>query len=86
MKFCATWFFWGVLSFSGVAAAGPVSEVRGLIARGQGAEARQWIERERAQAGVHPELLEAMSWIARGDLAREARDPGSVGTVLLRGA
>ena len=24
--------------------------------------------------------------IARGDLAREARDPGSVGTVLLRGA
>ncbi len=74
MKFCATWVFLGALSFSGVASAGPVSEVRGLLAGGQWAEARQWIERERAQAGVHPELLEAMSWIARGDLARKDYD------------
>jgi thiol-disulfide isomerase/thioredoxin len=58
-------FFAGV---PGKARADLVGEVRGLAKSGEADTARKLIERNRAERGLTPEVLEAMSWVARGEL------------------
>jgi|HubBroStandDraft_1064217.scaffolds.fasta_scaffold200440_1 thiol-disulfide isomerase/thioredoxin len=63
-----------LLSLQGAARADLISQVRALAGSGQSAAALQAVEQARAQGGVTPELLEALSWIARADLARKQYD------------
>jgi thiol-disulfide isomerase/thioredoxin len=67
-------FFGGAL---GRARADLISEVRGAAASGQIESAQQILQAAQNKGGVTPELLEAMSWLARAQLAQ--RDyPGAL--------
>jgi len=68
---------WSSLAFGGI-----VEQVRGVLAQGDPATASSLLESYRAQKGLDPEYLEALSWVAReafssgqldkaGDLAKE---------------
>lgn len=58
----------------GVARAEVVGEVRGSIAAGRWDDARRLVADERKQRGDTPAALEALSWIARGELAEKRLD------------
>jgi thiol-disulfide isomerase/thioredoxin len=60
-----------LLLFSIVASASIISDVRGAIGRGDFPAAAEHIRVYRAASGVTPELLEALSWMGRGALARK---------------
>lgn len=57
------------------APAGVIPDVRGAIARGDFARGAELIRDYRAVSGVTPELLEALSWMARGALAQKNYGP-----------
>ena len=56
------------------AAAGIVSEVRAAIAQKNYALAERHLESYRAQYGVTPEMIEALSWLGRGALGAKELD------------
>ena len=56
------------------AAAGIVSEVRAAIAQKNYALAERHLESYRAQQGVTPEMIEALSWLGRGALGAKELD------------
>lgn len=58
-----------LLSFT--ASASIISDVRGALGRGDVAAAAEHLRVYRASSGVTPEMLEALSWMARGALARK---------------
>jgi thiol-disulfide isomerase/thioredoxin len=60
-----------ILLLPGLVRAKVLAEVRGLLSHGQIEPARQRIESELSQSGANSELLEAMSWVARSELARK---------------
>ena len=61
-----------VLAFlAASASAGVIADVRGAIARDDFPRAAEYIRSYRAAIGVTPELLEALSWMARGTLAQK---------------
>ncbi len=55
-------------------AAGVVTDVRAALSNGNLALADALVSRYRAQYGVTPEILEAMSWLGRGALAAKQLD------------
>src|SRR5260370_39616996 len=55
-----------VASFS--AAAQVIGDVREAIADRDFAHAEKYVQNYRAKSGVTPEMLEALSWLARGEL------------------
>jgi thiol-disulfide isomerase/thioredoxin len=63
-----------LLLAGGVARADVVGEVRGNIAAGRWDAARRLVADERARSGDSPAALEAMSWLARGELAQKKLD------------
>lgn len=58
-----------LLALSFPAAAGVITDVRGALARNDFKTANGMLEGYRAQHGVNPEYLEALSWMGRGELA-----------------
>src|SRR6266404_3625820 len=60
-----------VLLAAGSASANVIADVRGAIAHDDFAKAAETIRSYRAAIGVTPELLEALSWMARGTLAQK---------------
>lgn len=56
--------------------AGPnlVAEVRTLVDSGKTAAARELLQKQRNVSGLSPLLLEAMSWLGRGELTRKQYD------------
>ena len=56
------------------ASAGVVADVRGAIAHNQLPQAVQIVQAYRASSGVTPEMLEALSWLGRGELASHNLD------------
>jgi thiol-disulfide isomerase/thioredoxin len=61
-----------VLLAAGVCACGSViSDVREAIARGDFSQAAERIQTYRQRIGVTPEMIEALSWMARGELAKK---------------
>ncbi|HEX4606551.1 MAG TPA: TlpA disulfide reductase family protein [Candidatus Angelobacter sp.] len=58
-----------LLALSFPAAAGVITDVRGALARNDLKTATATLESYRAQHGVDPEYLEALSWMGRGELA-----------------
>jgi thiol-disulfide isomerase/thioredoxin len=65
MKFL---FFLLTVAASG---AGLITDVRESLARGDAARAAETIRAYRASKGVTPEAVEALSWMARGELAKK---------------
>src|SRR5580658_1211244 len=65
MKFL---FFLLTVAASG---AGLITDVRESLARGDAARAAETIRAYRASKGVTPEAVEALSWMARGELAQK---------------
>jgi thiol-disulfide isomerase/thioredoxin len=65
MKFL---FFLLTIAASG---AGLITDVRESLARGDAARAAETIRAYRASKGVTPEAVEALSWMARGELAQK---------------
>ncbi|MBZ5506814.1 MAG: TlpA family protein disulfide reductase [Acidobacteriia bacterium] len=57
------------MALSFPAAAGVITDVRGALARNDFKTANGMLEGYRAQHGVNPEYLEALSWMGRGELA-----------------
>jgi thiol-disulfide isomerase/thioredoxin len=57
-----------LMLLGGMAWADIVADVRGAIARGDFAGAEKRLEAYRAEKGVAPEMLEALSWLGRGAL------------------
>lgn len=57
------------LLLCGAARADVIAEVRALASAGQRDQARQRLAQERVARGLSPDLAEAMSWLARADLA-----------------
>jgi thiol-disulfide isomerase/thioredoxin len=51
-----------------------IAEVRAAASSGQFDSAQKIVAAARVQSGVNPELLEAMSWIARAELAKHDYD------------
>lgn len=62
----------------GDARADVIADVRAELGSGQLEAARQLLATERTQHGVTPELLEAMSWLARNLLNRREYEPALV--------
>lgn len=58
-----------LLALSFPAAAGVITDVRDALARNDFKTANGMLEGYRAQHGVNPEYLEALSWMGRGELA-----------------
>src|SRR5258707_14552057 len=58
-----------LLALSFPAAAGVITDVRGAIAGNDFKTASNMLASYRAQHGVDPEYLEALSWMGRGELA-----------------
>jgi thiol-disulfide isomerase/thioredoxin len=58
-----------LLALSFPAFAGVVTDVRGALERNDLATARKILDGYRAQRGIDPEYLEALSWMGRGELA-----------------
>jgi thiol-disulfide isomerase/thioredoxin len=58
-----------LLALSFPAAAGVITDVRGAIARNEFKAATGMLADYRAQHGIDPEYLEALSWMGRGELA-----------------
>jgi thiol-disulfide isomerase/thioredoxin len=58
-----------LLALSFPAAAGVITDVRGAIARTEFKAATGMLADYRAQHGIDPEYLEALSWMGRGELA-----------------
>src|SRR5271166_4123892 len=65
MKFFC--FFWAIAA----SGAGLVNEVRESVARGDLPRASETIRAFRASRGATPEVVEALSWLARGELAQK---------------
>lgn len=63
-----------VFFFSTAAHADLSSEVRDRMSAGQVDGARQLVDQERAAHGDSPAALEALSWLARGELAKQRLD------------
>src|SRR4051812_18739700 len=63
-----------VVLAGGVARAEVVGEVRAEVAAGRWAEAHRRVSEERARGGDPAAALEALSWIARGELAQRRYD------------
>src|SRR6266481_419600 len=61
-----------VASFS--AAAQVIGDVREAIADRDFAHAEKYVQNYRAKSGVTPEMLEALSWLARGELDAKQYD------------
>lgn len=59
-----------VFSIGSIYAAGIVDDVRSILARGDFAGAAASIQNDRRAHGITPELLEAMSWVARTELSK----------------
>lgn len=68
------WIWISILTLEAAAAASLVSEVRAAIAQKDFALAERRLEAYRAQQGVTPEMLEALSWLGRGALAAHELD------------
>lgn len=60
---------------AGLAAAGIVDDVNSNLARNDFAGAVSSVQNYRRVRGVDPDVLEAMSWIARAELSRKNLDP-----------
>ena len=69
MKFCA---LLALATFS--ASAGVIQDVRAAIAKNDFARGEALIHAYRAANGVTPEMLEALSWMGRGELAAKNLD------------
>jgi thiol-disulfide isomerase/thioredoxin len=69
MRFSAV-FFSALLIASVTSAEGIVEDVRSILARGDFAGAAASIQTYRRAHGTSPEALEAMSWVARTELAK----------------
>ena len=67
------WIWICVLTLE-AAAAGIVSDVRAAIAQKNYALAERHLESYRAQQGVTPEMIEALSWLGRGALGAKELD------------
>ena len=63
-----------ILVITAAASAGIVDDVRALVAQGQFPAASASLKSYRAQHGATPELLEAISWMARGAFAFKRLD------------
>src|ERR1700691_1776255 len=63
-------FFALVFTIGSVYAAGFVDDVRSILARGDFAGAAASIQTYRRAHGITPEMLEAMSWVARTELSK----------------
>lgn len=62
------------ISVALAAAPGLVTDVRAAIAHNQFSQAAGLIQQYRASSGVTPEMLEALSWMGRGELAARNLD------------
>src|ERR1041385_4909343 len=60
-----------IISLAAAGSASVISDVRGSIARNDFAGASEAIRSYRAARGVTPEMLEALSWMARGARAQK---------------
>ena len=69
MKFMFARTITALFLFSALASAGIIQDVRGAIARSNFSGAEAQLKAYRAQRGVDPEYLEALSWMGRGSLA-----------------
>ena len=62
------------LMLSSLAFGGIIQDIRGAIAQNNFSAADSELQSYRAQHGVDPEYLEALSWMARGSLAARQLD------------
>lgn len=63
-----------ILALSSLAFGGVIEDIRGAIAQNNFSAAGSELQTYRAQHGVDPEYLEALSWMARGSLASRQLD------------
>lgn len=61
-------------AFTNPAYANLVTDVRGALAHGEFSQASELIRAYRASNGVTPEMIEALSWMGRGELAQKNYD------------